>query len=76
MRVQNVVLTGGYTVYPVEVESDLEEHRDVLEAIVLGVPDARFGESVVAAVRLREGAQLLEDELKAWAEPHGPLQRR
>ncbi|MCO5322851.1 MAG: AMP-binding protein [Microthrixaceae bacterium] len=67
-RVKNVVLTGGYTVYPVEVESDLEEHRDVLEAVVLGVPDARFGESVVAAVRLREGAQLTEDELKSWAE--------
>ncbi|MFV0315374.1 MAG: class I adenylate-forming enzyme family protein, partial [Microthrixaceae bacterium] len=51
-RVKNVVLTGGYTVYPVEVQSDLEEHRDVAEAVVLGVPDARFGETVVAAVRL------------------------
>ncbi len=67
-RVKNVVLTGGYTVYPVEVQADLEEHRDVLEAVVLGVPDARFGESVVAAVRLRDGAKVTEDELRAWAE--------
>lgn len=66
-RVKNVVLTGGYTVYPTEVESDLEEHRDVAEAVVLGIPDARFGESVAAAVRLRPGAQLTEEQLLRWA---------
>lgn len=66
-RVKNVVMSGGYTVYPTEVESDLEEHRDVAEAVVLGVPDARFGESVVAAVRLRPGAELTEEQLLRWA---------
>ena len=66
-RVKNVVLSGGYTVYPTEVETDLEEHRDVAEAVVLGVPDARFGESVVAAVRLRPGAELTEEALMRWA---------
>lgn len=66
-RVKNVVMSGGYTVYPTEVESDLEEHRDVAEAVVLGVPDARFGESVVAAVRLQPGADLTEEQLLRWA---------
>ncbi len=66
-RAKNVVLTGGYTVYPTEVESDLEEHPDVTEAVVLGVPDARFGESVVAAVMLRSGAKTTEEQLLRWA---------
>ena len=66
-RVKNVVLSGGYTVYPTEVEADLEEHRDVVEAAVLGVPDARFGESVVAAVRRRPGAKVTEEQLLRWA---------
>ena len=64
-RVKNVVLSGGYTVYPTEVETDLEEHRDVAEAVVLGVPDARFGESVVAAVRLRPGPRCPKPEIEA-----------
>lgn len=66
-RVKNVILSGGYTVYPAEVEADLEEHPEVAEAVVLGVPDARFGESVVAAVRLRNGSTLDEEELLDWA---------
>ena len=66
-RAKNVVVSGGYTVYPLEVEADLEEHRDVAEAAVVGAPDARFGESVVAAVRLREGATVTGEELVEWA---------
>jgi acyl-CoA synthetase (AMP-forming)/AMP-acid ligase II len=66
-RAKNVVISGGYTIYPLEVEADLEEHPDVVEAVVLGAPDARFGESVVAAVRLREGARVTEEGLIRWA---------
>ncbi len=66
-RAKNVVMSGGYSVYPVEVEADLEEHPDVVEAAVVGVPDDRFGESVVAAVRLRKGAKVTEDGLLRWA---------
>ena len=66
-RAKNVVMSGGYSVYPVEVEADLEEHPDVVEAAVLGLPDERFGESVVAAVRLRRGAKVTEDGLLRWA---------
>ncbi len=66
-RAKNVVVSGGYTIYPLEVEADLEEHPDVVEAVVLGAPDARFGESVVAAVRLRDGARVTEEELIDWA---------
>ncbi|MGI9579400.1 MAG: class I adenylate-forming enzyme family protein [Microthrixaceae bacterium] len=66
-RAKNVVVSGGYTVYPLEVEADLEEHPDVVEAAVLGAPDARFGESVVAAVILRDGAKVTEEGLIRWA---------
>jgi long-chain acyl-CoA synthetase len=66
-RAKNVIVSGGYTVYPLEVEADLEEHPDVVEAVVLGAPDARFGESVVAAVRLRDGAKVTEEGLIRWA---------
>ncbi len=66
-RAKNVVVSGGYTIYPLEVEGDLEEHPDVREAVVLGLPDDRFGESVVAVVRLRPGAKVTEEGLLHWA---------
>jgi 3-oxocholest-4-en-26-oate---CoA ligase len=55
--------TGGEKVYPEEVELVLREHRDVDDCVVVGVPDARFGEMVVAVVAAAPGATLHEDEL-------------
>ena len=66
-RAKDVIKNGGYSVYAIEVERALEEHEAVAEAAVLGVPDDRKGERVVAAVRLHEGATLGEDELLAFA---------
>lgn len=67
-RSKHVVKSGGYSVYPVEVEADLEEHPDVLEAAVVGLPHPKLGEMTAAAVRLRPGATLSAQELQEWAE--------
>jgi acyl-coenzyme A synthetase/AMP-(fatty) acid ligase len=67
-RTKHVVKSGGYSVYPVEVEADLEEHPDVLEAAVVGLPHPKLGEMTAAAVRLRPGSKLTAEALQAWAE--------
>ena len=51
-----VVNTGGEKVYVEEVEGVLRQHPDVLDAIVVGRPSDRFGQEVVAVVKLRDGA--------------------
>ncbi|MFJ8662341.1 class I adenylate-forming enzyme family protein [Streptomyces sp. NPDC093795] len=55
-RLTDMVIRGGENVYCVEVEAVLQEHPDVVDAAVLGVPHALLGEEVVAVVRLRTGA--------------------
>lgn len=66
-RVKAVIKSGGFSVYPVEIEADLEEHPDVLEAAVVGYPDDHLGEVPVAAVRLRPHSTLQPDALMVWA---------
>jgi len=58
--------TGGEKVYPEEVEGALKSHPDVFDAVVVGVPDARWGERVVAVVQGREGARPMLEELEAY----------
>jgi acyl-CoA synthetase (AMP-forming)/AMP-acid ligase II len=65
-RIKDVIKRGGYSVYTVEVEHALEEHPDVLEAVVVALPDERDGEVPAAAVRLREGTSLESSGLEAW----------
>ncbi|MFI7482097.1 AMP-binding protein [Kocuria sp. M1R5S2] len=68
-RIQDVVVRGGETVHPREVEDFLLTHPDVVETHVIGVPDATFGEEVVAWVRLRSSARPLTAEaLRAYCE--------
>ena len=66
-RKKDVIKHGGYSVYALEVERTLEEHPDVLEAAVLGLPDERKGEVPVAAVRLKPGVAFDERALLQWA---------
>jgi len=65
-RAKNVIKSGGYSVYSVEVEADLEEHPDVVEAGVVGIADEKLGEVPVAAVHLRDGATVTPEELVTW----------
>jgi malonyl-CoA/methylmalonyl-CoA synthetase len=62
-RVKDLVISGGYNVYPKEVESELDAIPGVLESAVFGVPHPDFGEGVTAAVVLRKGVQLTEGEI-------------
>ena len=62
-RHDDMIITGGETVYPVEVEAVLQGHPAVAEACVFGVPDARWGQAVAASVRLRVGATASASEL-------------
>jgi fatty-acyl-CoA synthase len=61
-RIKDMVIRGGENVYPREVEEFLYTHPDVVDAQVIGVPDERFGEELMAWVRLRPGAQPLTAE--------------
>jgi fatty-acyl-CoA synthase len=64
-RLKDMYISGGENVYPAEVESVLHEHASVADAAVVGVPDARWGETGVAFVVPRRGAALTADELVA-----------
>ncbi len=55
-RVKDVIICGGYNVYPAQVEDALYRHSDVAEAAVIGVPDAYRGETVKAIIALKAGA--------------------
>jgi len=61
-RIKDLVIRGGENVYPREIEEFLYSHPDIVDAQVIGVPDARYGEEVMAWVRLREGAPELTIE--------------
>lgn len=62
-RKSETVISGGFNVYPSEVEQVLCSHPSVLEACVIGVPDDKWGEAVKAVVVLKEGAPATEQDL-------------
>jgi fatty-acyl-CoA synthase len=67
-RIKDMVIRGGENVYPREIEEFLYTHPDILDAQVIGVPDARYGEELCAWVRLRPGApELTADALRDYA---------
>jgi acyl-CoA synthetase (AMP-forming)/AMP-acid ligase II len=65
-RKKDMILTGGENVYPREVEEVLYEHPAVVEAAVLGAPDPKWGEKVVAVVCVREGHVVEPEDLIAF----------
>jgi long-chain acyl-CoA synthetase len=66
-RKKDMILRGGFNVYPREIEDILLAHPAISLAAVVGVPDERLGEEVKAFVVLKPGAQLAADELVGWA---------
>ena len=66
-RKKEMILRGGYNVYPREVEEVLYEHPAVAEAAVLGIPHDDLGEEIVAVVAFKEGESATEDELREHA---------
>jgi long-chain acyl-CoA synthetase len=65
-RKKEMIIRGGYNIYPREIEEVLYTHKDVLEAAVMGVPHADLGEDVAAAVVLRPGATTSPEELRQY----------
>jgi len=61
-RIKDMVIRGGENIYPREVEEFLYTHPDILDAQVIGVPDAKYGEELMAWIRLRPGARPLSAE--------------
>src|SRR5271170_6702579 len=61
-RIKDMVIRGGENVYPREIEEFLYSHPDVLDAQVIGVPDAKYGDELMVWVRLRPGAEPLTAE--------------
>jgi long-chain acyl-CoA synthetase len=65
-RKKEMIIRGGYNVYPREIEEVLYEHPAVRECAVVSVPDEKMGEEVGAAVAVREGEDVSEDDLRAY----------
>ncbi len=61
-RIKDMVIRGGENIYPREIEEFLYTHPDVLDAQVIGVPDERYGEELMAWVRMRDDAEPLTAE--------------
>lgn len=67
-RVKDMIIRGGENLYPREIEEFLYTHPEILDVQVVGVPDIKYGEEAMAYIRLREGAQLTEEDVKAFCE--------
>ncbi len=65
-RAKDLVIRGGYNVYPREIEEVLYAHPSIREAAVIGKPDERLGEEVVAVVALRDGASASAEDIIAY----------
>ncbi|MYK77332.1 MAG: AMP-binding protein [Acidimicrobiaceae bacterium] len=63
-RIKDMIIRGGENVYPREVEEFLYTHPDIVDVQVIGVPDTRYGEEIMAWVQLRDGADTTTDDIK------------
>ena len=66
-RAKDLIIRGGYNVYPSEVEGALYEHPDIVEVAVVGVPHPHYGEEVAAVVVVRAGAPQDGPAITAWS---------
>lgn len=65
-RVKDMIIRGGENIYPREIEEYLFQHPNIQEVAVFGVPDQRFGEAVACWIKLREGVEMGEDEIRDY----------
>jgi fatty-acyl-CoA synthase len=67
-RIKDMIIRGGENVYPREIEEFLYGHPDIADVQVVGVPDERFGEEILAWVQVREGAAFDEESVRSFCE--------
>ena len=73
-RAKEMIITGGFNVYPADVETVMGEHPDIIDCAVYGVPDDKWGESVHAAVQVRDAQSVTPAEIIAFIrERLGPV---
>jgi acyl-CoA synthetase (AMP-forming)/AMP-acid ligase II len=65
-RVKDMIVTGGENVYSAEVENAIASNPGVAQVAVIGIPSEQWGEAVLAIVVPKEGAELTEEDIKAW----------
>ena len=65
-RIKDMIIRGGENIYPREVEEFLYGHPMIADVQVIGIPSEKYGEEVMAWVKLREGSSITGDELAAW----------
>ncbi len=75
-RIKDLIIVGGENVYPVEVEDMIRTNPAVLDVAVIGVPDDRLGEIVVAIIKTKPGMELSNDEIKAFCDIRLPRYKR
>ena len=65
-RLKDMIIRGGENIYPREIEEFLYGHPDISDVQVIGVPSERYGEEVMAWVKLREGSRLTSEQLTEY----------
>jgi len=65
-RKKDMIISGGFNIYPSDLEAELAQHPAVLEAAVVGVPSDAWGETPVAFVALKPGATAAAEEIRSW----------
>ncbi|MGG5254843.1 AMP-binding protein [Neobacillus sp. SM06] len=66
-RKKDMIIAGGFNIYPREIEEVFYEHPDILEVVAAGIPDPYRGETVKVYIVLKDGAKVTEDELNQYA---------
>lgn len=67
-RLKDMIIRGGENIYPREIEEFLYHHPDILDVQVIGTPDKKYGEKVMACIKLKEGTTLSQEDIRTFCE--------
>jgi fatty-acyl-CoA synthase len=67
-RLKEMIIRGGENIYPREIEEFLHQHPKIADVYVVGLPDARLGEAVLAWIKLKAGERMMEEEVRDYCQ--------